>query len=219
VQLGCGGTGASVAEPLLQEFELVAVVVPFAQSLPGILLLEPLRRQIRCFSMAHTSRRLLITLAILAILPSGGRAWEASVEFGLLTCSLALSDPIPSAGTLPREAREVVCHFRAGLDAPDETYHGTLQFVGHVKAFSNKQPVMMVAKAPLSKQMVPGLLMQKYALGGQTAEKQGPLIGDADSSIVLHPIAEQSADPSLALGNFHGGLIIVLELRLRAAPA
>ena len=169
--------------------------------------------------MALTWRHLLITLTILTVFPSGGRAWEASVELGLLTCSLAQSDPEPSTGSLPGEAREVVCHFRAGTDAPDETYQGTLQFVGQVKAFSDKRPVMMVAKVPLSTKMVPGMLEQKYALGGQTAEKQGPLIGDAVSSIILHPVAEQSVDPSLALGDFRSGLIIVLELRLRAAPA
>ena len=102
----------------------------------------------RCVCMALTWRHLLITLTILTVFPSGGRAWEASVELGLLTCSLAQSDPEPSTGSLPGEARAVVCHFRAGTDAPDETYQGTLQFVGQVKAFSDKRPVMMVAKVP-----------------------------------------------------------------------
>jgi len=167
--------------------------------------LEPRAPPTRCVFMAHACRRLFI-------------AWEAFFAYGFLTCSLALSDSAPSVGNLPGEGREVVCQFRAGLDAPDETYQGTLQFIGQVNAFSDKRPVIMVAKLPLSKKLVPGLLNQKYALGGQTPEKQGPLIGDADSSIVLHPMVQQSADASLALGGSGGGLIIVLDLRLRSAP-
>ena len=72
-----------------------------------------------------------------------------------MTCSFAASSTSPSAADpedLIGGRRDIECSFRLGLNGPDETYVGTLQFVGHAKEVLGKGALMFVAKAPGSSQ-------------------------------------------------------------------
>jgi hypothetical protein len=99
---------------------------------------------------------------------------------------------------------------------------GFLQFVGKANQALENGAIILVAKGPATMKVVPGSLQQQYAAGGRIdggSTGQGPLIGEQDNSVVLHPLAQRFDQPSLALGQPAVGLIIVMELRLKSAPA
>ena len=166
---------------------------------------------------AHFSS--LLFASALAVCPPAASAWQAPVEIGILTCSLAPSTPPITNTSQVGEGRDIECGFRAGWSAPDETYVGFLQFVGKANQAFEKGTIMLVAKASATMKVVPGSLQQQYAAGGRIDTGQGPLVGERDSSVVLHPLAQRFDQPALALGQPSVGLIIVMELRLKSAPA
>jgi hypothetical protein len=101
---------------------------------------------------------------------------------------------------------------------------GTLQFVGKAKQVFEKGAIILVAKAPTSLKVVPGLLHQKYAAGGRSESgsavgSQVPLVGEHDASIALHPLVQTFDQPTMALGQPSGGMIPNHELQLKSAPA
>jgi hypothetical protein len=114
--------------------------------------------------------------------------------------------------------RDVDCSFAAGPEAPRETYVGTLRFVGRPSEVLGKGVLMFVAKAPKSLKYGIGTLQGQYAIRALSETgSQRPLIGQSDTSISLHPLRHKYDEPTLALGNVPG-LIVTLELRLKAAP-
>jgi Protein of unknown function (DUF992) len=174
--------------------------------------------------MSHPAvhlRSLLLASALVAF-PNAAWPWEAPIEFGILSCSLAPSTAAPNASAKQvGEGRDIVCALRASLDVPDETYAGTLQFVGKAALLFEKGAVLLVAKAPASMKIVPGLLHQQYAASGgpegNSAGSQAPLVGERNTSIVLHPLSPRFDQPDLALGQASMGLIIIMELQLKSA--
>jgi hypothetical protein len=177
-----------------------------------------------CLTMTNLAAYLigLLFASVLAVCPPAASAWQAPVEIGILTCSLAPSAPPITNTDQVGEGRDIECRFRAGWSAAEETYVGFLQFVGKAnQAFANGT-IMLVAKGSATVKAVPGSLEQQYAAGGRIdggTTGQGPLVGERDSSVVLHPLAQRFDQPSLALGQPAVGLIIVMELRLKSAPA
>jgi hypothetical protein len=166
----------------------------------------------------------LIIASALAAFSGAVSAWEASIERGILTCSLAPGTAPSTSTDQVGEGRDIECQFRAGSSAPDETYVGTLQFVGKAKQVFEKGAIILVAKAPTSVKVVPGLLHQKYAAGGRSESgsavgSQVPLVGEHDASIALHPLVQTFDQPTMALGQPSGGTILIMELQLKSAPA
>jgi hypothetical protein len=170
--------------------------------------------------MLTRSPKLALAL-FLALAPLRTHAWELPVEMGVMACSFAASSPLP-ASTTPEDLigghRDVECSFAAGLEAPPETYVGTLRFVGRASEVLGKGALMFVAKAPQSLKAGVGLLQGQYAIQAlsQTGT-QRPLVGQSDTSIILHPLRHKYDEPTLALGNVPA-LIVTLELKLKAAP-
>jgi len=138
-----------------------------------------------------------------------------------MACSFAAPSGPPS-GTTPEDMigghRDVECSFAAGLEAPRETYVGTLRFVGRPSEVLGKGALMFVAKAPKSLKAGIGTLRGQYAIRALSPTgSQRPLVGRSDTSIILHPLRHKYDEPTLALGNVPG-LIVTLELKLKAAP-
>lgn len=143
------------------------------------------------------------------------------VEVGLLSCNLVSAEPPAKSDDQIGEGRDIECRFRPGLNGPEESYVGTIQIVGQHKSLLERGALMLVAKAPLTSKASTGLLQQQYAAGKSSREgpSQGPLVGERDNSIVLHPLAPVYERPVMALGQPPVGLIVMMELRLKAAPA
>lgn len=143
------------------------------------------------------------------------------VEVGVLSCNLVSSEPPSKSDDQVGEGRAIECRFRPGLNGPEEAYVGTIQVVGLHKSLQERGALMLVAKAPLASKTGTGLLQQQYAAGKSSREgpSQGPLVGERDNSIVLHLLSPGYERPAMALGQPPVGLILVMELRLKAAPA
>jgi hypothetical protein len=99
-------------------------------------------------------------------------------------------------------------------------YVGTLQFVGQQAQLAQKGVAMFVVKAPPTIKITPGLLQQKYSTEGASAkDRNAPLSGSEDNSIILQSAAENADVPTLALGQPPSVMILSLELKLKATPA
>jgi len=163
----------------------------------------------------------LIFGLLLALAPWNVQAWEVPVEMGLMACSFAAPSS-PLSTTAPEDIigghRDVECSFAAGLEAPRETYVGTLRFVGQPSEVLGKGILLFVAKAPQSLKSGVGTLQGKYTIRALAPTgSQRPLIGQSDTSIILHPLRHKYDEPTLALGHIPG-LIVTLELTLKSAP-
>jgi len=178
-------------------------------------------RPFLCMSTLIRHARNFAIGIILALAPSSSQAWELPVEMGLVTCSFAALSP-PPAKSDPEDMiggrRDVECSFGAGMEAPHETYVGTLQFVGEASDVLGKGAIMFVAKAPMSMASKVGVIQQRYAISKVAATgSQRPLAGQSDTSIILHPLEHKFDRPTLAIGRIPG-LIVIMELKLKAAP-
>ncbi len=157
----------------------------------------------------------------LALVPLRAHAWELPVEVGVVVCNFAAPSTSVST-TTPEDLiggnRVLECSFAPGSEAPAETYVGTLRFVGRASDVLGKGALMFLAKAPQSMKAGVGLLQGQYAIRSLSqTDKQRPLVGQRDASIILHPLRHKYDEPTLALGNVPG-LIVTLELKLKAAP-
>jgi hypothetical protein len=170
--------------------------------------------------MTLSATALRLALAVSAAGACSAAVWAAPVEIGTLTCSFAAAASPSTPAEQVGEGRDIECRFRGGLSAPEESYVGSLRFVGRADRVFEKGAIMLVAKAPATMKVAAGSLQQQYAAGGRSeGSAQGPLVGERDASIVLHPLAQRFGQPSLALGQPLPGLIITMELRLKSAPA
>jgi hypothetical protein len=166
-------------------------------------------------------------LLLLAMLSSGvaagvARAEEATApqqpwEIGVLTCSLGQER---KAGPADQgQGREIFCRFRPGINGPEETYAGTLQVIDQAKEMGEVQTIMFVVRGSTGAKLGPGLLQQTYAAEAAGApDKQGPLIGQR-TSVVLRLSSEAGDQPSMALGAGRRAMIMLVDLKLQAAPA
>ena len=107
-----------------------------------------------------------------------------------------------------------------GLPLPTERGHASV--CRQAKEVLGKGALMFVAKAPGSSQFQVGMMEGTYATQAlSTSGPQRPLIGVGESkaaSILLHPLSHNYDRPTLAIGQ-PPGLIVLLELKLKAAPA
>ena len=78
---------------------------------------------------------------------------------------------------------------------------------------------MFVAKAPQSLKSTVGMMEGKYATQALSPTgPQRPLARETKTSILSHPLDHNYDRPTLAIGQ-PPGLIVLLELKLKAAPA
>ena len=169
----------------------------------------------------RTFTKLAVLTATAGLLwPAAALTQQAPLAMGTLTCSLTSSDSAGPAGE-KAQGREAVCLFRPGASGAEETYVALLQFVSRDNdAIAGTKTLMLAVKAPASAPLTPGLLEQTYAADASagTAGRQAPLVGQRNSSLVLHPEGEQ-AQASLALGQPGTITLIVAELKLKSSPA
>jgi hypothetical protein len=177
--------------------------------------------------MAKPLARICVVAAALAIAPPWAARAASTAgsalsvwEVGTLTCTLA--GETQGERNQPGQGREAVCTFRPGDRGAEETYVGTLHFIGRREQLSIRGTVLMTVKAPLATKSAPGLLQQSYAADASSAaEKQMPLVGQTNNGLVLHPEALEPGEPSLALGKSRTPqpMIITAELKLKSSPA
>jgi hypothetical protein len=157
-----------------------------------------------------------------ALCPLGGPATgregrqlrEAPTTLGTLTCTLS-----EAGNTLPTaQARDVLCRFRPGGSAGEETYAGTLQSVGQAEALFGSGTVMLEVKGPAHLSIAPGLLQQSYAAEPSMVSVAPPLIGETNDAIMLQPVPKEEG--RVAAGKTRPeAAILVVELRLKSTPA
>jgi hypothetical protein len=171
-------------------------------------------------------RRLLaaVTAATAAAAFAPAASAEASLrELGTLTCSVLGEAPRADSGTPAEMAqgRAALCRFRPGDSGPEETYTATLKFIGQKPGGPDlNKTLMLVVKVPFSVALASGLLEQTYAADASTAAgRAGPLIGQRNSSFVLHPEPDAPNEPTLALGKTDLATLMVAELKLLSSPA
>jgi hypothetical protein len=148
-------------------------------------------------------------------------AYVAPIEIGILTCMLGPKSADTPAAEDVGEKRSLTCRFVAGEKAPGETYVGLLQIVGSAGKLADAASIVMVVRAPSSSAPSVGSIHQKYTVGflAEGSSQPPALVGERDSSIVLHPLRAAGAEQSsLALGQ-RDLVFISLELRLATAPA
>jgi len=142
---------------------------------------------------------------------------RADEEVGVLTCTLAEAgsapaSDIPTAG----QTRDALCTFKAKGGA-EETYAGKVQGVSISP--EHKGALIWVVKSTSGAAAEPGLLQQTYASDpAKPADQKPPMIGEANSDIILHSMADKlegsaSASQKAAPAGF---VILGVELRLTA---
>jgi hypothetical protein len=162
--------------------------------------------------------KLVFAAALLPASPPAVSSQQVAWEFGLLVCSLA-QERRANQGE-PGQGREMLCRFRPGDRGAEESYAGTLQFIGRHEALSGTRTIIFVVKGPIPANAAPGLLQQTYGPdASSSADQQAPLVGRRNSSIMLQLEAEKSDQPSMALGQPNRTMIVGVELTLRSTPA
>ena len=147
-------------------------------------------------------------------------AQKADVEIGVLICTLgepgeALASNASSAG----QAREALCTFKPKNGA-DEVYAGKVQGVS-VSA-DQKGTLIWVVKSSSDAAVQPGVLQQSYATDPmKPAEQKPPMIGEANSDIALHTMADKSEGSTSATKKPapKGFVILNVELKLESTSA
>jgi hypothetical protein len=112
------------------------------------------------------------------------------------------------------QGQDVLCQFRPGISGPEETYVGTLQGAGRVKALFADGTIMLMVKQFGSGQTTPGMLAQDYSADAAARGRAAPLIGDRNNAVVLQPIISGEGRKQ---GEAPDALIVVAQLQLRSS--
>ena len=144
-------------------------------------------------------------------------AAKADVEIGVLTCVLgepadAPTSDAPTGG----QTRDALCTFKPKSGA-DEEYTGKVQGVS--MSADQKAALIWSVKSASGAAAQPGVLQQNYANDlTQLADQKPPLIGQANSDIVLHSMADTSeGSASSSEKPAPTGLVILgVELKLKS---
>ena len=144
-------------------------------------------------------------------------AENAYTEVGVLMCVLgepgqAAASEVPSTeGT-----REALCSFKA-TNGEEETYAGSAQ---GISISTDRRGTLIWVVRTASGAAEPGALQQIFAADSKTpADQKSPLIGEKNSSVVLHSMADETEGSASApeKATPTGFVILKLELTLKSA--
>jgi len=159
-------------------------------------------------------RRCLAAVAASALSVLGPTA-RADVEIGVLTCTLAASDPAADT-QLTNQSRDALCTFQANSGA-EETYTGKFEGVG---ASSDRNGAFIwIVKSATVERTQPGLLEQTYATDrAKPVDEKSPIVGEANSDIRLLTMADEREGSASASEKTppKGFVIIGVELKLKS---
>jgi uncharacterized protein DUF992 len=143
-------------------------------------------------------------------------AEQAELEIGVVTCTLAdIGGPSTNAQAAG-QMRDALCTFKPKGGA-EETYTGKVQGVS-ISA-DQKGALIWLVKSASGAAIAPGLLQQTYATDPKTPADQKPrLIGEANSDIALHSMADKSEGSASATEKPAptGFVILSVELKLKS---
>jgi Protein of unknown function (DUF992) len=157
----------------------------------------------RCLAAVAAS-----TLSVLA--PTA----RADVEIGVLTCTLAASDPAADAPLTNQ--RDALCTFQAKSGA-EETYIGRFEGVG--TSTDRNSAYMWIVKSASLERTQPGLLEQSYATDrAKPVDEKSPIIGEGNSDIRLLTMADEREGSASASEKTppKGFVVIGVELKLKS---
>jgi Protein of unknown function (DUF992) len=147
---------------------------------------------------------------------AAGADERADADVGVLTCTLAepTPEPVSAGGGQPRK---VLCAFKP-TTGPEETYAGAIQAFSP-EGVQFKVLIWRVKLTPGAK-VEPGLLQQAYAADQATPSGQTPvMIGAANSSIVLHSMADREEGSASRTDKAPNTDFIVLSIELKLLSA
>jgi hypothetical protein len=163
-------------------------------------------------------RTCLATVVITTCGALSAVAEQADVEIGVLICTLGELGEVPASTALSvGQTREALCTFKPE-SGPEETYAGRFQGV----SISKGQNGVLIWRVKSASGAVaePGLLKQSYANDPtKPADQMPPLIGEANSDIVLHSMADKSEGSASATEKPSpaGFVILSVDLELKSA--
>jgi uncharacterized protein DUF992 len=144
-------------------------------------------------------------------------AQKADVEIGMLTCTLGQPGEVPTnEASSAGQMRDAFCTFKPKSGA-DETYAAKVQGVS-ISA-DQKGALIWVVKSASGGAAEPGLLQQTYAIDPtKPADQNPPMIGEANSDIVLHSMADNSEGSASTTEKPAptGFVILSVELKLKS---
>jgi uncharacterized protein DUF992 len=144
-------------------------------------------------------------------------AEKADVEIGMLTCTLGEPGEAPTSdASSAGQMRDAHCTFKPKNGA-EETYAGKVQGVS-ISA-DQKGALIWVVKSASGAPVEPGLLQQTYAIDPtKPADQKPPMLGEANSDIALHSMADKSEGSASASEKPEptGFVILSIELKLKS---
>ena len=164
-------------------------------------------------------RRFVASIRAAAVVVAAVCAWcpataQQKVEIGLLACNLAEAVDAEAGGaTSAAPARNVLCTFKL-KNGIEEIYTGRVQVVNLPAA--EKGTLLWLVRATSVTLAPPGFLQQSYSADPKTPAGQIPeMIGDANSGIVLHSMADKKEGSANARNEYPALGVIVLEVELK----
>jgi hypothetical protein len=144
----------------------------------------------------------------LSAIPAGA---AMQTDVGVLTCTLAEhgeTDTNPDS-----QSRLIHCAFKPKGGA-EEVYVGEIKKVGTQTALTGKRVLIWAVMAPSDRALKPAILAQTYVgqMAPDAGDPQSLLVGEKDNTIGLHPIADESHEPSASES------VTVVELRIKSTP-
>ena len=139
---------------------------------------------------------------------------RADVEIGVLTCTLAASDPAADAPLTNQ--RDALCTFQAKGGA-EETYIGKFEGVG--TSTDRHSAYMWIVKSASLERAQPGLLEQSYATDrAKPVDEKSPIIGEGNNDIRLLTMADEREGSASASEKTppKGFVVIGVELKLKS---
>jgi hypothetical protein len=159
----------------------------------------------------------LAALAVTTCWAWSALADDAYTEVGVLMCTLG--EPGQSAASETPSAertREALCTFMA-TNGEEETYAGSAE---GISISTDRRGTLIWVVRAASGVAEPGALQQIFAADSKTpADQKSPLIGEKNSSVVLHSMADETEGSASApeKPTPTGFVILKLELTLKSA--
>jgi hypothetical protein len=167
-----------------------------------------------------SKRTLSVLIALLSVFSSVA-AQEARIDIGLLTCRLAEAAEVDiGRDDMSGEPEKMLCIFRPSNSGPEEVYGGAFQTIGQGQQPSHDLAMIWIVKGSPGMQQSAGLLQQVYAADRSAPSTHPPpLIGEANSAILLQTLADAQALNSADNKPSAAAIIVLISLKLLSSPA
>ena len=164
-------------------------------------------------------RTCLAAVAVTTCWACSAVAEKADVEIGVLSCMLGVIPGDAPASVAPTggQTRDALCIFKPKSGAEEE-YTGKVQ--GLILSADQKGALIWFIKSASGAAVQPGMLQQNYAQDPtKLADQKPPLIGQANSDIVMHSMADTSEGSASTTEKPAptGFVILGVELKLKSA--